>query len=234
MENRIKKTTMLKNKIKRSIIETKEKKEKFLIEQNLVKSRIMMIVKSESNAKNFHRLSEKKQEKMMYSLLEEINYLEEQGMLNEQLWDFLSKIFGKSFGSAVETIAEPLVNTILEKIGLGEYFKNFLISSLTKNPLELSKVLKSCDELTKLIANYLSEAVFMMVQNDKELSGGGHVFLRNALGDAVQDIKFVNSLEKQLSTIVCESYKSMSDKASNVYDKLKTNISDSGGEISFT
>ena len=225
---------MLENKIKRSIIETKEKKEKFLIEQNLVKSRIMMIVESESNAKNFHRLSEKKQEKMMYSLLEEINYLEEQGMLNEQLWDFLSKIFGKSFGSAVETIAEPLVNTILEKIGLGEYFKNFLISSLTKNPLELSKALKSCDELTKLIANYLSEAVFMMVQNDKELSGGGHVFLRNALGDAVQDIKFVNSLEKQLSTIVCESYKSMSDKASNVYDKLKTNISDSGGEISFT
>jgi hypothetical protein len=225
---------MLENKIKRSIIETKEKKEKFLIEQNLVKSRIMMIVESESNAKNFHKLSEKKQEKMMYSLLEEINYLEEQGMLNEQLWDFLSKIFGKSFGSAVETIAEPLVNTILEKIGLGEYFKNFLISSLTKNPLELSKALKSCDELTKLIANYLSEAVFMMVQNDKELSGGGHVFLRNALGDAVQDIKFVNSLEKQLSTIVCESYKSMSDKASNVYDKLKTNISDSGGEISFT
>ena len=225
---------MLENKIKRSIIETKEKKEKFLIEQNLVKSRIMMIVESESNAKNFHKLSEKKQEKMMYSLLEEINYLEEQGMLNEQLWDFLSKIFGKSFGSAVETIAEPLVNTILEKIGLGEYFKNFLISSLTKNPLELSKALKSCDELTKLIANYLSEAVFMMVQNDKELSGGGHVFLRNALGDAIQDIKFVNSLEKQLSTIVCESYKSMSDKASNVYDKLKTNISDSGGEISFT
>ena len=38
MENRVKKKTMLKNKIKRSIIETKEKKEKLLIEQKLVES----------------------------------------------------------------------------------------------------------------------------------------------------------------------------------------------------
>ncbi len=54
---------MLKNKIKRSIIETKERKEKLLIEQRLVESRIMMIVESESNAKNFHSLSEDKQQK---------------------------------------------------------------------------------------------------------------------------------------------------------------------------
>ena len=51
------------NKIKRSIIETKEKKEKLLIEQKLVESRILMIVESESNARNFHNLSEEKQQK---------------------------------------------------------------------------------------------------------------------------------------------------------------------------
>ena len=128
MENRVKKTTMLKNKIKRSIIETKERKEKLLIEQRLVESRIMMIVESESNAKNFHSLSEEKQQKMMYSLLAEINYLDEQGMINEQLWDFLGKIFGNSFGGAVETIVEPLVNSLLSSLGLGGYFKNFLVS----------------------------------------------------------------------------------------------------------
>jgi hypothetical protein len=220
---------MLKNKIKRSIIETKEKKEKLLIEQRLVESRIMMIVESESNAKNFHRLSEEKQQKMMYSLLAEINYLDEQGMINEQLWDFLGKIFGNSFGGAVETIVEPLVNSLLSSLGLGGYFKNFLVSFITTNPLELAKALKSCEALTTLIANSLSEAVFMMIQKDKGLSGDGYTFIRNALGGVVKDTKFANSLEKQLSGIVCELFGQMNNKASGVYDKLKTGMADSGG-----
>ena len=220
---------MLKNKIKRSIIETKERKEKLLIEQKLVESRIMMIVESESNAKNFHSLSEDKQQKMMYSLLAEINYLDEQGMINEQLWDFLGKIFGNSFGGAVETIVEPLVNSLLSSLGLGGYFKNFLVSFITTNPLELAKALKSCEALTTLIANSLSEAVFMMIQKDKGLSGDGYTFIRNALGGVVKDTKFANSLEKQLSGIVCELFGKMNDKASGVYDKLKTGMADSGG-----
>jgi hypothetical protein len=220
---------MLKNKIKRSIIETKERKEKLLIEQRLVESRIMMIVESESNAKNFHSLSEDKQQKMMYSLLAEINYLDEQGMINEQLWDFLGKIFGNSFGGAVETIVEPLVNSLLSSLGLGGYFKNFLVSFITTNPLELAKALKSCEALTTLIANSLSEAVFMMIQKDKGLSGDGYTFIRNALGGVVKDTKFANSLEKQLSGIVCELFGKMNDKASGVYDKLKTGMADSGG-----
>jgi hypothetical protein len=229
MENRVKKTTMLKNKIKRSIIETKERKEKLLIEQRLVESRIMMIVESESNAKNFHSLSEEKQQKIMYSLLSEINYLDEQGMINEQLWDFLGKIFGNSFGGAVETIVEPLVNSLLSSLGLGGYFKNFLVSFITTNPLELAKALKSCEALTTLIANSLTEAVFMMIQKDKGLSGDGYTFIRNALGGVVKDTKFANSLEKQLSGIVCELFGKMNDKASGVYDKLKTGMADSGG-----
>lgn len=220
---------MLKNKIKRSIIETKERKEKLLIEQRLVESRIMMIVESESNAKNFHSLSEEKQQKMMYSLLAEINYLDEQGMINEQLWDFLGKIFGNSFGGAVETIVEPLVNSLLSSLGLGGYFKNFLVSFITTNPLELAKALKSCEALTTLIANSLSEAVFMMIQKDKGLSGDGYTFIRNALGGVVKDTKFANSLEKQLSGIVCELFGQMNNKASGVYDKLKTGMADSGG-----
>jgi hypothetical protein len=229
MENRVKKTIMLKNKIKRSLIETKEKKEKLLIEQKLVESRIMMIVESESNAKNFHRLSEEKQQKIMYSILEEINYLDEQGMINEQLWDFLGKIFGNSFGGAVETIVEPLVNSILSSLGLGGYFKNFLVSFITSNPLELAKALKSCQALTTLIANSLAEAVAMMIQNDKGLSGSGYTFIRNALGGVVKDTKFINSLEEQLSSIVCKLFGDMNNKASGVYNKLKTDISGSGG-----
>ena len=220
---------MLKKEIKKSILETKEKKEKLLIEQKLVESRIMMIIESKDNIKKFKTLSEEKQQKMAYALFEEIGYLEEQGLMNEQVWDFLGKIFGNSFGGAVETIVEPMVNSLLSSLGLGGYFKNFLVSFITTNPLELAKALKSCEALTTLIANSLSEAVFMMIQKDKGLSGDGYTFIRNALGGVVKDTKFANSLEKQLSGIVCELFGKMNDKASGVYDKLKTGMADSGG-----
>ena len=74
----------------------------------------------------------------------------------------------------------------------------------------------------------------MMIQNDKGLSGNGNTFIKNALGGAVKDTAFANNLEKQLSGVVCELFGKMNNKASDVYDILKTNISDSGGGTSLT
>lgn len=219
---------MLDKNIKKAILETKERKEKLLIEENLVKSRIMMIFESEKNIKNFHSLPKKKQEKIAYKLLEEINYLQETNLLNEQLMDFLGKIFGNSLGGIFQTVAEPLINSLLSGIGLGGYFKDFLVSFITTNPARLAKAMKSCEELTKLVAEALSEAVFMMIQRQQGLEGQGYTFLRNALGGAVKDYGFIQSIEKQISGIVCELFGKMNDKASGVYDKLKTDVTSGG------
>jgi hypothetical protein len=216
---------MLEKNIKKVILETKEKKEKLLIEEGLVKSRIMMIVESENNIKNFKSLPKEKQEKIAYKLLEEINYLQETNLLNEQLMDFLGKIFGNSLGGILQTVAEPMVNSILGAIGLGDsYFGKFLVSFITSNPARLAKALKSCEELTKLVAESLAEAVFMMIQKQQGLEGQGYTFLRNALGGAVKDYGFIQSIEKQISGIVCELFGKMNNKASGVFDKLKTDV----------
>ena len=90
---------MLKNEIRKKIVETKERKEKLLIEEKLVESRIMMIVESKDNFKNFHLLSEEKQLKLGFSLMREFHFLSHNGLLNEQLGDFLSKIFGNSLSA---------------------------------------------------------------------------------------------------------------------------------------
>ena len=215
---------MLDKTIKKAILETKEKKEKLIIEERLVRSRIMMIIESEDNIKNFNSLSEKKQEKIAYKLLEEIDYLQNTGLLNEQLMDFLGKIFGNSLGGVLQTIVEPMVNSLLSSIGLTGYFKNFLVSFITSNPTRLAKALKSCEELTKLVAESLAEAVFMMIQKQQGLEGQGYTFLRNALGGAVKDYGFIQSIEKQIGGLVCELFGKMNDKASGVYDKLKTDV----------
>jgi hypothetical protein len=219
---------MLQKKIKKSLIETKNKKESILIEQKLIKSRIMMIVENEDNIKNFKSLPKSKQEKIAYKLFEEINYLQETNILNEQLMDFLSKIFGNAFGGIAQTIVEPMVNSLLSGIGLEGYFKDFLVSFITSNPARLAKALKSCDELTKLVAESLSEAVFMMIQRQQGLEGQGYTFLRNALGGAVKDTAFIKSIETQISGIVCQLFGKMNDKASGVYDKLKTDVGTQG------
>lgn len=218
---------MLKKSIKKSLTETKEKKEKQLIEQNLINSRVMMIIESKDNLKNFHLLSEEKRVKISYSLFEEIGYLEEQGLMTEQVWDFLSKMFGNSIGSIAQTMVEPIVNSILSSMGLGGYFKDFLVSLFTKDPLKLVRALKNCDELTKLIAQSLAEAVAMMILRQQGLEGKGYAFIRNALGDVANDTKFAQNIESQISSIVCSVFGKMSNKASNVYSKLKT---DSGKE----
>jgi hypothetical protein len=182
----------------------------------------MMIVENEDNIKNFKSLPKSKQQKIAYKLFEEINYLQETNILNEQLMDFLSKIFGNAFSGIAQTIVEPMVNSLLGGIGLEGYFKDFLVSFITSNPTRLAKALKSCDELTKLVAESLSEAVFMMIQRQQGLEGQGYTFLRNALGGAVKDTAFIKGIETQISGIVCQMFGKMSDKASGVFDKLKS------------
>lgn len=222
---------MLQKKIKTSLLEVKNKKETILIEQNLIRSRIMMIVESEDNIKNFHSLPKSKKTKIANKLIQEISYLQETSLLNEELMGFLSKIFGNSLSGILQTVVEPMVNSLLSGIGLTGYFKDFLVSFITSNPTRLAKALKSCDELTKLIAEALSEAVFMMIQRQQGLEGQGYTFLRNALGGAVKDTKFIQSIEGQISGIVCQLFGKMNDKASGVYDKLKTDVTsgDLGG-----
>lgn len=220
---------MLKKDIKKSLIETKERKEKLLIEAKIVKNRLMMIFETKENIKNFRLLHESKRKKMAKALFEEIAYLDEQGLLNEQLWDFLGKIFGNSLGAATETLIEPLINSLLGAIGLGDsYFGKFIVSFITTKPGRLAAALKDCNELTKLIAESLGEAVVMMIQKQQGLEGQGYTFLRNALLGVVKDSSFAQKLEEQLSSIVCEMFGKMNDKASGVYDKLKTSITGDG------
>lgn len=213
---------MLEKQIKKAILETKDNKEKLLIEENLVKSRILMIVESETNIKNFHKLPKNKQEKIAYSLLEEIRFLSENNILNEQLMDMLGKIFGgNALSSITQTIVEPMVKSLVSKLGLGDFFSNFITSLLVSKPQRLALALKDCKELTKLVAESLSEALVQMLQKQTGLEGKGYDFMRNALGGAVKDTAFISSLENQLSGVVCGVFNGFNKKATDVYNKVK-------------
>ena len=212
---------MLEKKIKRAILEAKDNKERLLIEENLVKSRILMIIESENNIKNFNKLPKKRQEKIAHALLEEIRFLDENNILNEQLMDVLGKLFGNSLSSMTQTIVEPMVKSLLGKLGLGGFFGNFITSFLVSDPRRLALALKDCKELTKLVTEALSEALVQMLQEKQGLEGKGYDFMRNALGGAIKETTFMTNLENQLSGIVCNVFSGFNKKAADVYDKVK-------------
>lgn len=218
----LKSETKIQKDLKKVLKETKERKEKLLIEENLVRTRITNIFESEKNIKNFQSLPEKKKLKLAWALMEEIRFLDENQILNEQLGDFLGKLFGGSLASVLETLVEPLVNSILSGLGVTGFFKNFLVSALTSNPKELARALKDCRALTTLIANSLAEALAMMIQEKSGLQGGFYTFLRNALGGAVKDAGFVNKIEDFIGDIICNTYNKLAGNASNVIQKLQT------------
>lgn len=207
--------------VKKQLLETKKLKNQILTEEKLVESRLMMIVESKENLKNFKFLPEHKKTKIALAIFEEINYLSQNKILNENLNEFLNKIFGNFFGSVVETLVEPIIGSLLGKIGIKGYFKNFLVSFITTHPTEFARALTDCNAMTKLIAESLSEAIVMMIQEKTEVTGQFANFIRNTLGGLVKDVSFVSKIENFIGDMVCSGLDMLSDKAENVYNKLK-------------
>jgi hypothetical protein len=217
---------MLKSNIRKVILETKEKKEKLLIEQSLVKKRILMIFESENNIKNFESLSERKKEKIAYKLISEINYLKETNLLNENLKDFLGKIFGDNLTNVFNTVINPMVDSLMKSLQLSDYFKDSMTSYLSSDPTRFSEALVSCEQLSKLVADSLSDALDNRIQQqtgfDSQESNG-------ALSDAIREPRFSENLEKRINSVVCDLFDQINDKASKVYDKLKPSMDELGG-----
>lgn len=216
---------MLQKDIKNKLKETKEKKDILLVEQKIVESRIMMIFESEDNINNFSLLSEEKQQKLIGRLIVEFKTLSEQDILNEQLGDFLGKLFGQGFGAILQTLVEPMVNSILSGLGMQNSFLSKTLSSfIIRNPTKLIRAFKDCRAMTELVAASLIEAILMTVQETKGLQGTGYTILRNALLGAIGDTKVAKDLSDKLEDFVCQVYHKLTGRAEEVYDKVKTNV----------
>ena len=216
----------LNKQIRRTILETKEQKEKFLIEQNLIKKRLEMVIGDVKNVEQYKNLSEDKQIKLSFSILQELSFLQENSLINEQA-DFASIIkdlFGGLLGSSVETIAEPMIGKIIESLGFTGNIKNILVSFITSRPSELISAMKDCKILTRLIAESIVEGMVMSMMQEQGAGGKGPALLRNLIGGAMKSNSFISQLESQLSTSVCGLFNSFAQNAKSIQDKLTSAI----------
>jgi len=191
---------MLKKEIRNRLLEQKVKKESQLIESKIVESRLSIII---SSKESFDSLSEEKKAKVVFEFFSEMRVLQEQGLISEQFGEILGKLFGQAPSGIT-------------------HVTSFIVS----DPARLARATKDCKELTKLIAEALSEAMVIMIQQSQGLEGKGHSILRNTLGGAIKETSFVQSLEEKLSEGVCGLFDKYTGNAENVLDKIKGKGSD--------
>ena len=214
---------MLEKKIRRSIIETKEQKEKKLIEEHLVKSRLLVLVEHIQSEDDFNDLTEDKKAQLSYNILSELSYLESNGLISEvDLSSAFKSLFGGFFGNVTQTVFEPLIGKIVTPLFGEGFMSNFIISYLTSRPSEVIKSMSDCKLMTKLVAESIVEGMVMSLQRQKGFDAPGYSFLRNTLADAITGMGFVSSIENSISKTVCELFGEFANNAKKVEAKLKT------------
>lgn len=217
---------MLEKRIKKSLIETKEIKEKKLIEESLVKNRISMVIGDVKSVEDFNKLSEDKKLKLSVKFLQEMSFLDKNGLLVEQNFSsILQSLFGGAFGNITQTLVEPFIEKILSGVGLNQgYFRNFLVSYLTSRPSEIIKSFGDCKLMTKLVAGAIVESIVKTMQEEKGFSAPGYDLIRNTLGDVIRNVQFVSGIEKGLENTICSLVGKFTDNAEKVAEKIKPSV----------
>lgn len=217
---------MLERQIKKSLNEIKEKKERRLIEETLIKNRLSILFENVKSIEDFNMLSENKKLKLSINFLQELSFLEKNGLLTEQNFgSILQSIFGGAFGNITQTLVEPFVEKILGGLGFEEgYLRNFLVSFLTSRPSDVIKAFSDCKLMTKLVAEGIVESVVKTTQEQFGYSGAGYDLIRNTMGDVLRNVEFINGLEKGLQNTVCSLFNKYTGKAKSVIEKLKTSV----------
>lgn len=215
---------MLEKKIRKSLIEIKEQKEKRVIQEQIVKNRISIILENVKCEDDFKKLSNQKQLKISVNLINELGYLQDNGLLlEEDLLDSLKSLFGPTiFSSFTQTFFEPILNKMLTTLGFNDgIFKNFLISSLTSHPSEFIDAFKDCKMMTQLLVRSFIEAEVMFLQKKAGLDGPVLNFVRNNFGERSKNNELISNMERTLSGPVCDLLNKFSDNTKKVVNKLK-------------
>lgn len=213
----------VKDNVKLRLRETKEQKNRLLIEQKIVQDRFSFIFESFGGISNVKNLNQKEKDKLFRSFFTECHRLQNTNLINEQ-FDFLGilkNIFGNLGTSALEGIViEPLVNTILSKLGLGGFFKDFLTSFISTNPQRVLEATRDCKSLTRLVSEAVAEASVMMLERNAGLSAPGYAVIRNALGKTLKGSQFVSELETNFADHICNMFDSILKNAKGVLSKI--------------
>ena len=214
---------MLEKRVRKTLVEAKEEKQKQIIQERLVMSRLSVLVEHIQDEDDFNQLTEDKKAQLSYNILSELSYLQSNGLISEvDLSSVFKSLFGGLFGNVTQTVFEPLIGKIVKPLFGEGFMSNFIISYLTSRPSEVIKSMSDCKLMTKLVAESIVEGMVMSLQRQKGFDAPGYSFLRNTLADAITGTSFATSIENSISDTVCDLFGKFANNAKKVEAKLKT------------
>jgi hypothetical protein len=200
--------------IKKTLVETKEKKNNRIIENKLVESRLKFIIEDISV---FNKKTKQVKIKEGFKFLRETAYLKNIGMLNENLSDVFKQMFGNSFENMLSTVSDPFVGSILNKLSIPQEIKVSVLETIKQRANELLSNMDSCENLSKFISDIVSE-ITMTKMSNKNLTGSQ--FLDSAIVDTMGDDVFRTKLSEKIKEEVCVLFNKYAENAKNLVTKL--------------
>lgn len=197
----------MKSTVRKNIELIKEQKERREVSILLAESRIKEIGFDENFFDRLWEMEESKRLSLTFMMLDEIAHVYESEYISEQdFFGAIKNIAGLGMDTAVEQMAESLLMSVFEFLGIEKWWlSRMTVSILATNPRELVKALRGdCKTLTTLIAESMVEAMVIGYQQENQkVSGAFFDFLRNLIGNALKRTDTVKSIENMISGTVC-------------------------------
>ena len=200
--------------IKKTLVETKERKNNQIIENKLVESRLKFIIE---DVAVFKKKSKQTKIKEGFKFLRETSYLKSIGMLNENLSDIFKQMFGNSFESVLGTVSDPFVGSILNKLSIPQEIKTSVLDTIKQRANELMAHMDTCENLSKFISDIVSE-ITVAKMTTKNITGSQ--FLDSAIVDTMGDDVFKTKLSEKIKEEVCLLFNKYAENAKNLVTKL--------------
>jgi hypothetical protein len=234
-KNNMERELILKNHIRKALVEKKNQKKNYLMESKIVRNRFKFLI--ESRDLNNIKFNEKKQNLLFYDIITEMVLLDKKGYDRkviaeafESLMGILQNLFGLG-GPAVDAISGTLkekgISFILNKLGIseGSYLRDLLVVSLGNVDLvDIPKLFNNCDFLTSKIAESIPEAYLKQLQRDKGLGGDFGDGIRNALYDVIKNSDFAEKVKAAISGPVCALVSKMGTMFQDRFDQMKSSL----------
>lgn len=215
----------LKNTIHKTLIETKEKKKKTIVENKIISNRLKVILEDRNMFKN------KNKQKLFSNLTSEITYLRNQGfnekMINEGLIDIITSLFGDKSEVIFTTWKDQGLNWLIDKLGVSNdeelsskiknKFSNVLIS-------EIPELFTDCDKVTDMIVDAMIDVFQERLKKGFPESSEAARILQDSVLEMTSHEDFQDSVEIKLKNTICPLLSRISTNMSNQENDIKSKI----------
>ena len=200
--------------VKEVLNETKVLKENRLILEKICESRLKIV---SENMDDFENMSRVRKIKFGFRFLKESSELLELGLIKENLTDIFQNLYGKSMEDMIGAISEPLLISLLTKIGLDEDLKGKVLTNIQSKGTEIIPSMGDCKSLTNFISAAISEELTKKMNTENIIQSD---VVNTSLMDTLKNSSFLENLNSKLESSVCELYDKFTENAKNLVVRM--------------